>query len=112
MSEIVEVFAYWQERCNHPQAKLTNDRRARVKARLNEDYTVAEIKRGIDGAAEHPFVDPVTGTVFDDLELICRNGSKLENFIARAELPPPSMRPAALDRADAYLDAPEYRGRR
>ena len=118
MSEVGEIFAYWQERCNHPRAKLTNDRRGKIKARLNEGYTVAEIKQGVDGAATRPFVDPITGAVFDDLELVCRNGSKLESFITRGEQPSPARngrpqpRPPALDRADSYLDAPEYGGRR
>jgi hypothetical protein len=79
-----DLFAYWQERCDHQQAKFTRDRRSKVEARMREGYTVEEIRAAIDGAAASPFVNP-EGKKFDDLELICRNGSKLEDFKSRAE---------------------------
>lgn len=78
------LFAYWQERCGHEQAKFTRDRRSKVEARMREGYTVDEIRQAIDGASAAPFINP-EGKKFDDLELICRNGSKLEDFKSRAE---------------------------
>jgi hypothetical protein len=78
-----DLFAYWQEKCGHPNAKLTRDRQAKVAARLREGYTVPDISRAIDGAAKHAYVDD-RGVRYDDLELICRSGSKLEGFIQRA----------------------------
>lgn len=80
-----ELFAYWQERCRHPQAKPTRDRLRKVVARLREGYTPEQIREAIDGAAVAAFVDE-KGKRFDDLELICRNGSKLESFIERGQL--------------------------
>jgi hypothetical protein len=82
-AQIAEVFAYWQDKCNHPQAKLKADRKRKVLARLREGYTVDEIKLGVDGAAQAPFVAE-NGRRFDDLELICRNSTKLEGFMERA----------------------------
>ncbi|MEW6212726.1 MAG: hypothetical protein AB1631_30655 [Acidobacteriota bacterium] len=81
-----EAFDYWRERLNHPDAKFTDDRRRKVVARLREGYTLEQIKRGIDGCAASSFHrgENDTHTLFDDLELICRSGSKLEGFIARA----------------------------
>lgn len=81
---IRELFAYWQQRCGHPQAKLTADRRGKVKARLREGYTAEQIRAAIDGAAEAPFVGD-NGKRYDDLELICRKGSKVEDFIERGK---------------------------
>jgi hypothetical protein len=85
-SEDDELFAYWQERCNHPEARFTADRRTKMRARRAEGYTTANIRKGIDGAAKAPTVSDA-GKRFDDLELICRSGSKLEDFMSRADGP-------------------------
>jgi hypothetical protein len=77
-----DLFAYWQDRCGHPHAKPTRDRLAKVQARLREGYTPEQIRQAIDGASVAPYVDD-NGKRFDDLELVCRNGSKLESFIGR-----------------------------
>jgi hypothetical protein len=84
---VASLIDYWKLRCGHPTAKPTRERRQKVVARLREGYTEAEIRRGIDGAAAAAFVND-SGKRFDDLELICRNGSKLESFIERAAVPP------------------------
>lgn len=89
-SAIVDrLFQHWQAACGHPTAKLTNDRRGKVQARLKEGYTEAQIRTAIDGAARAAFVND-DGKRFDDLELICRSGSKLEGFIDRASTDPPA----------------------
>ena len=80
---LVNLFAYWRERCDHPQAKLTPERATCIGARLRDGYTEAEIRKAIEGAAVAAYVDKDSGKKFDDLTLICRNGSKLEDFISR-----------------------------
>lgn len=103
-SAVAECFAYWQERCDHPTAKLTADRRSKIEGRLREGYSGADIRKAIDGAARAAFVND-QGKRFDDIELICRNGSKLESFMARADAPSnvrPLQRAEALQRADAW----------
>lgn len=77
-----ELFGYWREQCGHVDAKLTRERRGRVVARLREGYTVEQVRAGIEGAARAAFVNE-DGKRFDDLELICRSGSKLESFMGR-----------------------------
>lgn len=80
------LFDYWQTRCrasSSPPPKFTSERRQKLAARLREGYDPDDIRRAIDGAAVGAFVDD-KGKRFDDLELICRNGSKLESFMARA----------------------------
>lgn len=86
-SVVIDLFLYWQRQTGHPNAKPTHDRLAKVRARLNENYTPDQIRAAIDGAAAQPFVND-DGKVFDDLELICRTGSKLEGFIERATYTP------------------------
>jgi len=80
------LFAYWQQQCNHSDAKFTADRKSKVEARLREGYTEEQVRQAIDGAARAPFIDE-KGKRHDDLHLICRNGSKLEDFMGRVGLP-------------------------
>lgn len=84
--ETGELFAYWQQQCGHPHAKLSAERRRKIAGRLREGFTPQQIREAIDGAARGAFVNEA-GAKFDDVELICRSASKLESFIARASLP-------------------------
>jgi hypothetical protein len=93
-----ELFAYWQRQCGHPNAKPTRDRLAKVRARLSEGYTAEQVRQAIDGAARAAFVNDA-GKRFDDLELICRNGSKLEDFMSRS---------TARAKPQLPNDAPDY----
>lgn len=83
--QVREVFAYWQYRLDHQQSKLTPEREKKIQARLKEDYTVEDIKRGIDGCASSPWHmgQNDRDTVYDDIELICRDGKRLESFMAK-----------------------------
>jgi len=78
------VFDYWRVTLKHATAKLTPKRRAKITARLKDGYTIDDIKAGIDGnaaSAFHQGDNENGGRVYDDLELICRSGEKLEQFI-------------------------------
>jgi hypothetical protein len=78
----LRVIAYWKQRCGHAQAKPTPERARCVIARLREGYSEQEIRKAIDGASVAAYVNE-DGHKYDDLTLICRNGSKLESFIER-----------------------------
>jgi hypothetical protein len=73
---------------------LTDGRKAKIQARLRAGYTVEQLQRAIDGCAASPFHRGLddhgnrTGAVYDDIELICRDDTKLERFIAIAERVP------------------------
>lgn len=108
-SAVIEIFVYWQERCKHQQAQLTADRRSKIETRLRErsnlagiSRAIADVRLAINGAATAPFIN-ANGKRFDDIELICRTGSKLEDFMSRASLPAsgvtvtPINRPSASD---------------
>jgi len=77
------VFNYWQSRLDHPGSKLTPKRRQRIVSRLKDNYTVDQIKQAIDGCALSPFHQGLNDnqTKYDDIELICRDGEKIEKFI-------------------------------
>lgn len=83
----VRLFDFWRAKTGHQNAQPTRDRERRVVARLREGYTEQQIQRGILGCARsdwHRGENP-EGRRYDDLELICRSGSKLEKFIALAD---------------------------
>ena len=85
--ETAEVFAYWQGVMNHPQAKLDSKRLKAIKARLADGYTVDQICRAVDGCklSPHHMGQNETQTVYDDIELICRDVPKLEKFMGWAQ---------------------------
>ena len=80
------LFDYWRTECGHSQAKPTRERLSKIRARLAEGYTAEQVRAAIDGAARAAFTNDA-GKRFDDIELICRNGSKLESFIDRTAKP-------------------------
>lgn len=84
------VFEHWVSATGRDpeRTKLTPTRRAKVVARLNEGYSLEEILQAVTNCAADPFVSD-EGKVFSDLELICRNGAKLEQYRDAASLAPP-----------------------
>jgi hypothetical protein len=84
-AEVVEVYGYWLRATarSTSAARLTDERKRHVLARLNEGYTVEQIKRAIDGVAASPFHkgDNDSNRRYDDLIIICRNATQLERYI-------------------------------
>lgn len=90
LSPSVIVFDYWVSVMDKPKsAKLTKERKRLIDQRIKEKYTVEDIKRAIDGchASEFHMGKNDGGKVHNDLTLICRNGSKLEQFMDSANKP-------------------------
>lgn len=77
------IFEYWIETFNKKgTVKLTDKRKKNIHARLKEGYTLEDIKGAIWGCSmsEYHMGKNDSGTVYDDIELICRSGEKLEKF--------------------------------
>jgi chorismate mutase len=85
-SPVCAVFEHWREKTKRAKAQLTPERERAIRARL-KDYSVEDIKRAIDGCCSSPFNmgENERHRAFNDLTLICRNGSKLEEYMAMAE---------------------------
>lgn len=81
-----EVFSYWQLKRDHPQAKLDAKRQKAIKARLSDGYSVGELCEAVDGCclSPHHMGQNDTRTVYDDIELICRDGARVDKFIKLA----------------------------
>ncbi|OQA61448.1 MAG: hypothetical protein BWY41_00128 [Candidatus Atribacteria bacterium ADurb.Bin276] len=80
--EIGGIFAYWQEICGHPKAILDKKREKAIRARLEEGYSLERILaaiRGIRGSPHHMGKNE-NHTVYDDIELICRDGKQVDKF--------------------------------
>lgn len=99
---VKRIFEHWKRTLDHPHARLTPDRVRAVRARLRDGYTERQILGAIDGCASSPFHigENETGTRYDDLTLICRSGSKLEGFAARAPDGAPPPQTAAQEKHD------------
>lgn len=83
-ADALDCFAYWQEKCGHPNALYTAKRQRAIEGRLKDGYAASQIRMAIEKAALYAYVNE-QGTRFDDIELICRSGEKLEGFLARGE---------------------------
>jgi hypothetical protein len=86
---VAEVFEYWRGRMS-PRARLTGDKRAKIKARLAEGYTVDQLKAAVDGCARSAFHmgrQPGQPQKHNSVDLIFRNGSNVERFEAMASMP-------------------------
>ncbi len=84
---------------------LDDKRRGKIRARLADGYTVADLKLAVDGMWATPW--NVEGKHWD-IELVCRDSGKVDRFIGLAPVaPPPAVRPVVVDDADAgYVPAP------
>ena len=84
MSEILEIFDYWVQVMNKNTklCKLTPKRKKAIKSRLDEGYDIDIIKMAIDGcrADKWSMGQNSRNKAFNDIELICRTGEKVEYF--------------------------------
>jgi hypothetical protein len=78
---ILEVWDYYREKCRHPNSKLDAHRFDLVKARLRQ-FTAAELKAAIDGAAVAAYVD-ADGKRHDRIGLIFQSAERVEDFANR-----------------------------
>jgi hypothetical protein len=80
---VQQVFDYWCSVFNKSTtSKLTKKRSKVVSDRLKEGYTVEQLKQSIDGCShsEYHMGKNDTRSIYNDLELICRSGEKVEQF--------------------------------
>jgi len=87
--QALEIFQYWCEvmKKQISTTKLTPKRLKAIKARL-KDYEPHVIKTAVLNCSKDPFSmgQNKRQKPFNDIELICRNGEKLESFLPQATL--------------------------
>lgn len=109
-AQVIEVFDYWRQVMGHKTSKLDAKREKAIRARLKNGYTVGNLCTAIDGCKLDPWSQGANdrNTVFDDIELICRDGPKVDKFIAIAGRGQKTARPAntqgTFDTLKRYVD--------
>lgn len=86
---VIEVFEYWQQVMNHPKAKLLCKRHKAIKKALKDGYSVADLKKAVDGCKLTPWNMGLIKDVAinDDIELIVRNETQIDRFCRNADHP-------------------------
>ncbi len=91
----LQVFEYWVKVMGKPASRTRFDkkRRTAVERQLAAGLTVADLCKAIDGCKRDPFSmgENNRGKKYDDLELICRNATKVEEFMGYVDEPPPAV---------------------
>jgi hypothetical protein len=88
-SDVLAVFAHY--RTHHPRAFLTPKKNSKewklIRARMAEGYGAEDLKRAIDGNHVSPFHcgENERGAKYNSLELIVRDGGKVQTFIEALE---------------------------
>lgn len=112
-----ELFQYWCEVMGKSisTSKLTPKREKAINDRLKQGYTIDQIKTAILNCSQDPFSMNMPGggndrgKPFNDLELICRNGEKLESFLEATQSPTRNNQPQSLGDAGGDWHLPENR---
>lgn len=89
--EVAAIFAEWAQVCGHPNTRLTDDRFDAIRRLLEvtkpKPYPREAFTAAFAGAAFDAYRKQRRNGSwerFDDLTLICRDGTKFESFIKRA----------------------------
>lgn len=88
-ADVIEVFDHWRTRMNHDRAMLDQKRTKLIKMALETGYTKADLIEAIDGCAKSPFHmgQNQDRKVYDGLDLILRDASKIDGFIKTNRVP-------------------------
>lgn len=101
--KVQEVFEYWLQVMEHPRSKL-DGKRDRVIKTAFKNYSIADLKKAIDGCKKTPFNmgDNEQCQRYDELTLILRDATHIERFIHNAAYPPKPSKSAQA--GDGYDD--------
>jgi hypothetical protein len=96
--QVREVFEHWRDDTGHARAKLDNKRKARIRARLREDFTAADLKVAITNRKHDPWLmgENPARRVYDALSTLLRDAEQVERL--RDLKPPEDERGTGSDR--------------
>lgn len=81
----IDIFHYWCDvmRKNRMTSKMTPKRMKAIKDRLKQGYAVDDIKLAVYNCSQDPWSmgNNDRQKPFNDIELICRSGEKLESYL-------------------------------
>lgn len=94
-ADVLAVFEHYRRHHprSHPKPRSTGVEWRKIRARLDEGYSVADLCSAIDGYHRSPFHlgENERGTKYLDLELITRDGSNIAKGIEWSTAPPTPM---------------------
>jgi len=99
VKEVEDVYEHWIRETGH-KPRSHGERRQLIRIRLEQGYTVEELKQAVSGCANSTWH---VQNGFDDITLICRSGQKVEQFMALAKRTRPArwkLQPRELYKAD------------
>jgi hypothetical protein len=81
-----QVFQFWQEHLKHPKAILDSKRERAITNRLKDGYSVDDLILAVKGCKLTPYNMGQNSEhrQYDDIELICRDATHVDRFIAKA----------------------------
>lgn len=86
LESVTEVFEFWKSVFDkNDQTKLSDTRKRKIEKRLEDGYTVEQIKQAIFNCSKSDY--HVTGNHID-LELICRSIEKMDYFLGLKQQTP------------------------
>lgn len=77
-----QILNYWKIVMDKPRARMNAKRKKAINDRIKEGYEWEDFKLAIDGCRKSSFHmgDNSRNKPYNDIELICRDGVKLEGF--------------------------------
>lgn len=84
---VARVFEYWKQLLGHSRSRLDQKRRRKIEMRLSDGYEEQDLIDAIIGCANSPFHrgENERHTRYDDIELILRDATHVDKFVALAE---------------------------
>lgn len=88
--QVAAVFSFWQRTMHHERSVLDPKRSKLIESRIKEGYTVEALCEAIAGCAQSPWHmgDNDRGQRYDGIDLILRDASHIDKFIAINRNPP------------------------
>ncbi len=88
--QVDEIFDFWRTTLGHERSLLDSKRRKLIESRLKDGYSESDLKAAIVGCSLSPFHmgQNENGRRYDGIDLIFRDGAKLDQFIQFSTNPP------------------------
>lgn len=88
-----EVFSYWKQIMNHPNAKLDKKRKIIIQGALKSGYEVEQLCQAITGCSytAHNMGENERGERYDGLHVILRDANQIDRFIGNYLNPPKKL---------------------
>jgi len=85
---ILEVFNYWQDALNHPNAKLDAKREKLIGVALKMGYSIADLQDAIDGLTKSEFHMGKNdrSAIYDSIGILFKDADKIDGFIKNSKI--------------------------